>query len=716
MSEKKPTLLLVDGNALLYRSYFAFPKELTTPTGELIGAVYGFARVLMAAIKTLKPECVAVAFDLSGPTFRHKQYEAYKATRQKMPEELSGQIDRVHQMVEAMEVPIYTAEDFEADDVIGTLARQADGTAKVVILTGDQDIIQLVNDYVTVYAPQAKGPALAYSPKSVEAKYGFAPGQMVEYKALRGDPSDNIPGVPGVGEVTAKKLIQQFGGIEKMYEELKKGEVEGVSAKMREKLLDGEKSARLSRELATIRTDAPVELDIKHCGLSLEHPEKLLALFQELGFKSLIHELPQTQRLSAHAADIFEKADGEPIPASTKEPENESEEFDAALAPVLRAMEARGVKVDLPYLKKLEHEFTEEIAKLKDKLVDVAGQPFNPDSPAQVGHILYEVMHLPTDMIRKGKTGYTTDAATLQGFAKDHKIAQLLLDYRAITKLQSTYVLPLQGQADDEARIHTSYAPDTATGRISSRNPNLQNIPGRTEQGQRIRRAFVAEKGCQLLSADYSQMELRIAAHLSQDPAMIEAFKEGRDFHAETAQRMGVDRHVAKALNFSILYGKGAFGFAQDFGVTVPEAQQYIEQYFKTYSKLREYLDDTLKKGREQGYLESMFGRRRLFPDLASSIYRLRAAAEREALNMPIQSSQADILKKAMIELDERLQKEKLESRMILTVHDELVLECPHKELKAVEPLVQEVMKGAVTLSVPVEVNVKTGSNWSEMA
>lgn len=715
----KNTLLLVDGNALLYRAYHAFPKELTDPHGNPIGAVYGFSRVLLSTLKTLKPTCVAVCFDLSGPTFRHKKYPEYKANRSKMPEDLAMQIERTHQVVEYLEFPIYTAEAYEADDVIGTLARQVveNGDTEVTILTGDQDILQLINDQVSVYSPASppKSPTL-FTPKKFEEKYGFKPSQMIEYKALRGDPSDNIPGVPGIGDVSATKLIKEFGTIDNLYQALDEGKTSDIKPAALQKLKDGKENAFLSRDLATITTDAPVHYDESLCKLQLNNPERLITLFKELNFKSLLNDLPVSHRVLSHVTDIF-NAEEPPVPetATSTEPLSESEKTDQKLEPVLREMEKRGVKVDCTYLQDLEKEFSTEIEKIKTELMKMSGEEFNPDSPIQVSHILYEVLNIPTTNVRKGKSGFTTDASTLQELEKEYPIAASLLQYRTLTKLLNTYVKPLQTQVDDNSRTHTSYAPDTATGRISSRNPNLQNIPIRSEQGRRLRKAFIAEKGCVLIAADYSQMELRVAAHLSEDPAMIEAFKKGVDFHAETAEKMGIERHIAKALNFSILYGKGAFGFAKDFNVSVAEAKQYIEQYFSTYKELRRYLDDVLVQARQKGYGETLYGRRRPFPNLTSSNHNLRAAAEREAFNMPIQGTQADILKLAMCQLDKELKQTKSQAQLILTVHDELVLEVPERELNEIAVLVKKTMTEIVTLKVPVEVNVKAGSNWGEM-
>jgi DNA polymerase I-like protein with 3'-5' exonuclease and polymerase domains len=717
----KHTTLLIDGNALLYRAYHAFPKELTTPTQEPIGAVFGFCRILFSTLKVLKPQAVAVCFDLKGPTFRHLEYDQYKATRQKMPEELAGQIERMYQVVETLEMPIYTCEGFEADDVIGTLSLQIRNTPgqEVIILTGDQDIIQLVDDCVSVYTPGGfpKQPVM-YTPEKVRERYGFNPDQMVDYKALRGDPSDNIPGVPGIGEVTATKLIQDFKTLDLLYAAIAAGTTESIKPAVLLKLKNGEESARLSLRLATICRDVPIEYDTEKGKLELLTPDRLVDLFKELGFKSLLKELPASHRLVSEAADVFSS------PEDSKEPEvtpllptSESEKTDLLLAPILRAMEERGVKVDCGYLQDLEKEFAAELEQIRKQIVDFAGEEFNPDSPSQVGHVLYEVLHIPTANVRKGKTGYTTDAATLQTLAEEYPIAARLLDYRELMKLQNTYVKPLQGLVDENSRIHTSYAPDTSTGRISSRNPNLQNIPIRSEQGRRLRKAFITDPDKILLSADYSQIELRLAAHLANDPVMMDIFQSGRDFHTETAERMHVDRRTAKIINFSILYGKGAFSFAKDLNISVAEAKTYIDNYFSTFSSLRLYLDAIVQTARSQGYLETLYGRRLAFPALTGSNYQLRAAAEREAVNFPIQGTAADILKLAMCALDGALKESASPATMILTVHDELVLEVPNtpEDIHAAAVLLHDAMTHAATLGVPLDVHLKSGTNWSEM-
>jgi DNA polymerase I-like protein with 3'-5' exonuclease and polymerase domains len=719
MSTSKQLLLLVDGNALVYRAYHAFPRGLTAADGTPTGAVYGFCRILFSTIKTLQPTHLAVAFDMHGPTFRHVEYAAYKATRSETPEELLAQMPVVHDIVDRMEAPVYAMEGYEADDLIGTIARQVEEThpeLQVVILTSDRDLLQLINEQTSVYVPAVapKKPTL-YTPEKVTEQYGFAPRQMIDYKALRGDPSDNLPGVKGIGDVTATQLIKQFHTIDELYKQLSTGTLEGVKPGIIQKLREHEADARLSYKLATIATDVPVSFDPKACRLEVLQPENLVEMFRKLNFRSLLEELPGSHKLAAAAADIFgAEAIASPEPESTTG-SSESEQFDAAIAPILRGMEECGVKVDVPYLAELESEFTTEISELTQQLHDLAGQPFNPDSPQQVATVLYDYLKIPTTGIRKGKTGFTTDAETLAKLAPTYPIAALLLQYREITKLQSTYVKPLQALADENDRVHTNYAPDTSTGRISSRNPNLQNIPTRSEQGRRIRKAFTTDQNWVLIAADYSQIELRVAAHLSEDAALIEAFLQGDDFHAATATKMGVDRRTAKIINFSILYGKGAYGFSQDLGITLAEAKQYIDQYFRTFSGLRTYLDQVLTDARSLGYSETMYGRRRYFPDITSSNYLRRSAAEREALNLPIQGTAADILKKAMSNLDEALRSSQSPARLILTVHDELVLEAPAAQAAEAAKLLADQMTAVATLKVPLIVEVKQGENWAEM-
>lgn len=715
----KKKLLLVDGNALFHRAFHAFPMELTAPDGRPTNAAFGFTRILMAALRNLNPTHVAVCFDVAGGTFRHEQYQDYKAQRQEMPPELLAQVPMIWELTEKLEVPRFTMEGFEADDLIGTLALQAVSrypSAEVVILSGDQDLLQLVSERVTVYAPGIGfQKAMYYTPEKVLEKYGFNPPTMVDYKALRGDPSDNIPGVPGIGEVTAKQILNLFGSLDGLYQAIAKSDpiLQKLKPAMLQKLQAHEAEARLSYSLATIHTSAPVSFELESCELKLDHPDELVKLFNTLGFKSLVSELPQSHRLISDAASIFGVGEVEPQTTAQEDYLSaKSYQTDLALSPILRQMEQQGILLDQPYLAGLEQKFVQATGDLTEKVFSLSGQSINLDSPAQVAELLYNQLQIPTTFIKKGKTGYSTDSDSLNQLKEKYPIAGLILQYREYQKLLTTYIRPLPALADQNSRVHTNYAPDTATGRISSKNPNLQNIPSRTELGREIRQAFIAPKGRVLLAADYSQIELRLAAHFSHDPVMLEAFQSGRDFHAETAAKIGVDRRTAKVINFSILYGKGAFGFAQDMGISVAEAKAYIDQYFKTFKGLRQYLDELIEQARTVGYLETMDGRRRYFPALQTGNHNQRAAAEREAVNFPIQGSAADLLKAAMIKLAPLLPPESL---LILTVHDELVLEVPESEVEATAKLVQTVMTEVIELLVPLEVEIKSGPNWNQL-
>lgn len=710
MSKKQ--LLLVDGHALLYRAYHAFPP-LTSPSGEPTGAVFGFWRILTTLLKDRQPSHLGVAFDVKDETtFRKEQFPAYKATRSAMPDDLAAQIELAHELVTLLDCPIYAKERWEADDMLGTIAKQAESEGfEVLILSPDRDLWQLATDHIHLIVPGLQGKReLEIAASDVPAHLGISVKQVVEYKGLRGDPSDNLPGVPGVGEVTAKEILSRFANLEELYEALESGTA-GLKPAVTAKLIAAKEDAYLSRELATIRTDAPATFDAARSRLEVAQPDQLAARFAELGFKSLLRDLPKATALGAQVAAVFEEAEEAP----TAHRDAPSYRTDELLAPILREMEHYGVMIDRSYLQGLEHTYAEEIADLVDELNKTAGQPFNPDSPTQVSHILYEVLGAPTAGVKKTQRGYTTDADALEKLAHI-PLAGLLLKYREVTKLLSTYIKPLQEVADAEDRIHTSYAPDTATGRISSRNPNLQNIPVRTERGQAVRRAFIASPGNQLVAADYSQIELRVAADLSADPGLIAAFKEHADFHEATARRMGVDRRTAKVINFSILYGKGAFGLSQDLGISVPEAKRYLETYFATFPKLRVYLDEQIHLASTQGFVETKFGRRRSFPELMGSApYMRKEAAKREAMNLPIQGTAADIMKLAMVALAPRLA-ELPGTHLILTVHDELVLDVPEAQVARAAKLLQEVMESAVTLSVPVEVEVKVGSNWRDLS
>jgi DNA polymerase I-like protein with 3'-5' exonuclease and polymerase domains/5'-3' exonuclease len=703
-------LLLVDGNALFYRAFHAFPPSLTTPDGTPSNAAFGFTKILLTAIKQEQPTHLIVCFDAPGGTFRDALFDAYKATRAAMPEELAIQVPLIWELVDALEVPRFVEPGYEADDLIGTIARIIENTTTdtdVVILSGDQDLLQLVTDRVSVLFPgRGDAPPRLMNPASMQEHYGFSPLQMIDFKAFSGDSSDNIPGVPGVGPKTTTDILTQFGTLTNLYESLHKGEVKQLKPGLIAKLLEHEAQARTCYTLATIDTAVPVTLDLQAARLRLENPDTLTALFTKLGFKSLLRDLPGSHRHITEAAVIF-GAETPVIPQARRE----SAELDDALAPVLRTMETRGVLLDTEYFQELDQQFSAECEQLRSSLLQEAGTDFNPDSPTQVADILYGKLGAPTTSVRKQKTGYTTDAETLEKLAPTYPFAKLLLEYRGITKLISTYIKPLPELVDAENRIHTTYAPDTATGRISSKQPNLQNIPIRSERGQLIRKAFIASPGMSLLKADYSQIELRVAAHLSGDAVMIKAFNEGRDFHAETAAHMGVDRHVAKIINFSILYGKGAYGFSQDMDITFAEAQRYITQYYRTFSGLKQWIDGVLEQAEAQGFVETWLGRRRPLPALSGGNAIAKAAARREAVNTIVQGTGAEVLKKAMVTLAGLLPKD---AGMVLTVHDELVLEVPTDKVASVAQLVATTMEQAATFSVPLKVSLSAGKNWND--
>jgi len=709
MAEQHSTLLLVDGNALLYRAFHAYPPTLTLADGTPINAVYGFTRILLTTLKQLQPTHLIVCLDPAGGNFRSELDDKYKATRKPMPDEMAQQIPHLHEVIDALEVPKIIVPLYEADDCIGTLCRQyADmKDLKISILSGDQDLVQLITDQVSLILPGI-GARKEYvlTPETTKEKYGFEPVQMIEYKALAGDSSDNIPGVRGVGEKSAKALIEQFETVTKLYEALEAG-TDDLAAGLRAKLIAGKEDAIRSHDLATIRTDVSLEVPIESARLSLENPAQLVGVFTRFRFTSLLNELPKTQRTLALASAVFEAEE-------TNAPERRDENpLHQKLAPILREMEKHGVLIDRPYLKKLEGEFKTELDTIIKKIHDLAGEEFTINSPKQVAHILYEKMGISTSGVRKGKTGYTTDAETLRDLATEHPIAQAILDFRERDKLLNTYILPLQELADENDRLHTTYAPDTTTARVSSKNPNLQNIPVRTDLGKRIRQAFIAPKGEVLVSADYSQIELRLAAHFSGDEELIKIFKEGRDIHTETAERMGVDRRTAKIINFSVLYGTSAFGFARAIGVSVAEAQEYITKYFESYPKLKPYLDGVVAKAKEDGYVETLLGNLHSYPNLLSPVYVLRSAAEREVMNFPIQGSGADVQKKAIVDLAAKLKKDPSLGTLILTVHDELVLEVPKESAEKAAQVLKEVMESAVELKVPLVVETEIAERWS---
>jgi len=901
---KKPLLVLFDGNALIHRAFHALPPLTVRKTGETVGAVYGFALMLLKVINELKPSHYAIAFDMKAPTFRHQLFDQYKAQRPPMPDELVGQLGRVRQLVEAFKIPIFELEGYEADDLLGALSQQASQQdIDTIIVTGDADTMQLVSPRVKVLYPKPRGSfsdTMLYDQAAVSEKYGVRPEQIADLKGLVGDPSDNIPGVAGIGAKTAVKLIQQSGSIEQIYEHINKVTPPKLQALLKEK----EAVARQSKELATIVTRMPVSLNPDDCQVSQYDRNKVTELLRELEFASLLPKLPQIEterevsvearppegdykivsntsdldelikRLSAVKTFAFDlettsldpmsaqlvgislaPAKGEayyipvghvgletigqlPLEQVTERLKSPLEDrklaklahngkyditvlaeygitvqnltFDTMLAayllgekslglktlafgklaiemtpisdligsgakqipmsqveiaraadyacadadmtlrlaelleaelhqqrlwqlfsevelplmPVLVGMERNGVALDTELLRKMSHRLGEQLLKLEKDIYDNVGHQFNINSPQQLSNVLFEELKLPT--ARKTKGGYSTGAAILEELRGVHPVIKFILDYRQLSKIKSTYIDALPSLINPKTgRVHTSFNQTrTATGRLSSSEPNLQNIPVRGELGKEVRQAFIAPKGSYLLSADYSQIDLRALAHLSQDKSLLAAFRHDEDIHSATAaQVFGVEpsavtpdmRRVAKTVNFGVIYGMSDYGLEQATGLSREEAANFITAYFEKYPGVKQYLESTKEKARKEGYVQTILGRRRSIPEINSQNRQLREAAERMAINMPVQGTSADIIKVAMINLDREIAKRKLGSKMILQVHDELIFEVPKAEEKEMRQLVPELMTSALELSVPLKVDIKTGQNWGEM-
>ncbi len=878
MSDRpRQKLVLVDGNSLLYRAFFALPP-LTNTQGEMTNAVYGFTMMLLKVLDEEQPDLVAVAFDLPGPTFRHRRYPEYKATRERMPDELSPQIEMARAVLDAMHIPAYELEGYEADDVIGTLAAKAEQAGhEVLIVTGDLDELQLVSDRVSVLVTR-RGitDTHLYDRAAVRERYGFEPEKLPDFRALRGDTTDNIPGVPGVGEKTASALIRDYGSLDSLLEKAE----EVKPARIADALQAYGDIARESRELSLIVRDLPLPLDEERLRRRPPDAARLADLFRRLGFRTLLsrfegppepetpsaehraisqakqaralaEELRGEQRLVLHplaeggpplraklkglgllaggravlltaegegrigellaplkgvlespsapkvghdlkrltlllgrhgimpaglsfdtmvaaylvdpsrrSQDLAEVAfDHLPAPAQPREgadraagPEAAAAalhdiaalegrlsealreldlwqlfvEMEMPLVPVLADMERTGVALDTGVLAALSSRLAERISELEREIYALAGQEFNISSPKQLREILFDKLGLPPDKSRRTKTGYSTDAAVLAGLS-DHEIVAKILEYREVTKLKSTYVDALPKLVDPETgRLHTSLNQTvTATGRLSSSDPNLQNIPVRSELGMEIRRAFVAGlPGHVLLGADYSQIELRILAHITGDENLTEIFLRDEDLHrAAAAEIFGVApeavtppmRSFAKMVNFGIPYGISEFRLGREMGIPVEEARRYVSRYFARFPKVHEYVEEMPRRAREAGYVTTLFGRRRPLPELRTRAPAQRQAAERMAINTPMQGTAADIIKVAMLRVAEGLRDRGLGARMILQVHDELLLEVPEAEVRDTARLVADCMSQAYQLRVPLKVAVRAGPNWLEM-
>jgi DNA polymerase-1 len=887
-------LFLIDGTALAYRSYFAFIRNpLINSKGENTSAVFGFTNSLLKILKENNPDYMAVVFDTKAPTFRHEIYEEYKSTRAKMPPEMAEQLPRVREVTEAMNLPILEIDGYEADDLMGTLAQRAkDKGMDVILVTGDKDFLQLVDEHIKVLNPKRGGeePELL-DEKGVEEKFGVPPEKVIEVLALMGDASDNVPGIPGIGEKTALGLIAEFGTLENVLKNAEKVKKKNVQKGLKEHA----DLARLSKKLVTIDIKVPYKLEFSQLKRKDFHSPRLLALFKELEFTRLLQEISPTQKeekvdyrivnsekeLKKLVAELkeagefaldTETTDLNPIDAdlvglslSIKEKEayyipvghadkegnldlslmmenlkgileDEKvkktghnlkydlqvlrrsgirlegigfdtmvasylldpsyrqhnlnylalEHFEHSMIPitdligsgkkqksfaevsiedackyscedvdftlrlkkifspklsqfsleelfskvelplieVLAEMEMVGVSIDTAFLGKLSKQAEGQLEGLTSQIYKLAGREFNINSPQQLSQVMFEDLKLPSVRKTAKKTGFSTDIGVLEILAKEHPLPALLLEFRQLSKLKSTYIDALPKLVNKRTgRIHTSFNQAvTATGRLSSSDPNLQNIPIRTDLGKQIRKAFIPrDKNFVILSADYSQVELRILAHFSQDRTLVESFRKGEDIHNRTASEVyGVkidevtseQRGIAKTTNFAIIYGVSAYGLSQQTDMTVQEAAVFIDVYFKRYPQVREYIDKTIELTREQGFVTTLLGRRRYIPEINSSNRQKREFAERTAVNTPIQGSAADLIKVVMIDIHRDLEKRK--SKMLLQVHDELVFEVHKDELNQIKGMVKDKMENTVKLDVPIKADIGIGKNWLE--
>lgn len=874
MSEK---IVLIDGHSILNRAFYGLP-DLTNSEGVHTNAVYGFLNIMTRILEEEKPQYLTVAFDVHAPTFRHQMYEAYKGTRKPMPQELREQVPLIRQVLEAMGVCIVSREGYEADDLLGTIARRGEARGlEVTVVSGDRDLLQLATEKILVRIPKTRGGKTViedYHAAQVQETFQVTPPQIIELKALMGDTADNIPGIPGVGEKTAAKIIGAYGSIENAHDHLE----EIKPNKARESLREHYDLAVLSKKLATIDTDAAIDFSWEEARLGNLYTPEAYEMFRRLDFKNLLSRFDQEQQPQAmeyqvitdsqKAGELFRQAQaasgcglallegsegtvglglafgrdqvyyfpvgeaisdqqlkdwarqlfagehpvgapdvkamrkwveipadgqafdlgvaayllnplknsytyddaaseylGETVPAASEifgtpklpdlsraEPEKAAayasgqayvswaarepmrqalsdtgmlklfEQVEMPLLFTLDDMEKAGIRARAEELKVYGSQLQVRIEELEASIWEQAGETFNINSPKQLGVILFEKMGMPGG--KKTKTGYSTAADVLDKLAPDYPFVADILEYRQLAKLKSTYADGLAGYIAGDGRIHSTFNQTiTATGRISSTEPNLQNIPIRMELGRLIRKVFVPEEGFVFLDADYSQIELRVLAHMSGDEKLIEAYREAQDIHRITASQVfhvpfdqvtDLQRRNAKAVNFGIVYGISSFGLSQDLSITRKEAADYIEKYFETYPKIKGFLDGEVEKAKKDGYVSTMFGRRRPVPELKSSNFMQRSFGERVAMNSPIQGTAADIIKIAMVRVNERLRREGLRSRLILQVHDELLIETAKEELEVVSRILEEEMRGAADLAVPLEVDMHTGSNWYE--
>ena len=777
------TLLLIDAYAMIYRAYYAFIRApRMNSRGENTSAIFGFVVTLEDLLKRLKPTHVAVAFDPAGPTFRHEAFEQYKAQRQETPEDIRWAVPYIKQILVAMNIPVLEVAGYEADDLIGTLAHKAEKHGfEVYMATPDKDYGQLVTEHVFMYRPRHTGGFEKLGPQEVCEKYGLQNQlQVIDLLGLMGDSSDNIPGCKGVGEKTAVQLLQQFGSIDNLL-----ANTDQLKGALQRKIQEHVEDIRFSRFLATIKTDVAIDFEAESLVYQERDWEKLAPLYRELEFNSLLKQAPVdlTNNLAVSAKkttkkskqpeatlDLFAAAmpDTTPIPLREDTVEivdgtqgtNESfegrlvsyllnpevaynpsqpiqwealkadsalwnlyHEVELPLAQVLHDMEQAGVRIDVEMLKQAELQLNEELQSIEQKIYASVGITFNINSPKQVGEILFDHLQLDSKA-KKSKTGqYSTSEEVLLALKPKHEVVGLILSYREIKKLISTYIAALPTYINPTTgKIHTTYNQTvTATGRLSSSNPNLQNLPIRSERGQLIRQAVIPDEGCLFLSADYSQIELRLMAHFSQDPHLVQAFISGQDIHAATAAKIfnvSIDnvtkdqRRQAKTANFGIIYGISAFGLAQQLDCSRAEAKALIDGYFTAFPGVIDYIERQKQLAREQGYAVTLFGRKRYLPDILSHNATVRSFAERNAVNSPIQGTAADIIKMAMVTIHRRLKEEGLKAQMIMQVHDELNFNVPISEVDRVREIVVSEMQNVVHLTVPLIADCGIGANW----
>lgn len=875
MSEK---IVLIDGHSILNRAFYGIP-DLTNSEGRHTNAVYGFLNILFKILEEEKPQYLTVAFDVHAPTFRHMQYAEYKGTRKGMPEELKEQVPLMQEVLKSMGVVIVTKEGYEADDILGTIAVKCEKAGmEVTVVSGDRDLLQLATDHILIRIPKTrmgKTTIEDYHTAEVLEKYQLTPKQIIDLKALMGDTSDNIPGIPGVGEKTATKILLEYQTVENAYTHVD----EIKPKKAQQSLQEHYDLAQLSKRLATICTDSPIDYNLEDACLGNLYTPEAYEMFRRLDFKNLltrfedgntvleeavevkvldreeqvreilvkaktaktvgaalvkdeklwgigialgredvyylpvgetfteekireylsrlfqvckmvsvpdikgmlsyVKEAEQTKVFDSQIAayllnplksnytydDIAKEFAGEMLTTAedlfgssklpkfcktepgvlasyggytaysaycSEEPLTQKlkdlgmyqlyREVEIPLAFTLYDMEKAGIRAEGEALKTYGEQLQVRITELEKEIYQQAGEAFNINSPKQLGVILFEKLQLPGG--KKTKTGYSTAADVLEKLAPEAPIVNDILEYRQLTKLKSTYADGLAVCIGPDGRIHSTFNQTiTATGRISSTEPNLQNIPIRMELGRLIRKVFVPKEGCVFIDADYSQIELRVLAHLSGDERLIQAYREAQDIHRITASQVfhvpfdevtPLQRRNAKAVNFGIVYGISSFGLSQDLSITRKEASDYIEKYFETYPGIKEFLDGTVAKAKEEGYVTTMFGRRRPVPELKSSNFMQRSFGERVAMNAPIQGTAADIIKIAMVRVNQRLKTEGLQARLLLQVHDELLIEAPEEEVEAVCRLLRQEMKGAADLAVSLEVDMNTGKNWYE--